>query len=90
MRMLLTLSAIALTLASSGNAATVIPVGEFRSVTLSHGGRVVVRHGAVQRVSLIAGTGGVRRFVSPMVIGWSSTTPDERRVPIAIARNSRS
>jgi hypothetical protein len=49
MRMLLALSAIALTLASSGNTATVIPVGEFRSVALSHGGRVVVRHGAVQR-----------------------------------------
>jgi hypothetical protein len=47
MRMLLALSAIALTLASSGNTATVIPVGEFRSVALSHGGRVVVRHGAV-------------------------------------------
>ena len=51
MRMLLMLSAIAF----SGNAATVIPVGEFRSVALSHGGHVVVRHGAVQRVSVVSG-----------------------------------
>jgi hypothetical protein len=55
MRMLLTLSAIAMSLASSGDAATVISVGEFRSVALRHGGRVVVRHGAVQRVSIIDG-----------------------------------
>lgn len=52
---LLTLSPIALTLVSFGATATVIPVGEFRSVELNHGGHVIVRHGAVQRVSMIEG-----------------------------------
>lgn len=35
--------------------AAIIPVGTFRSVEVHHGGRVIVRHGAVQRVSMIKG-----------------------------------
>jgi hypothetical protein len=42
-------------LASSGAAATVIPLGEFRSLELRNGGHVIVRPGAVQRVSIIKG-----------------------------------
>ena len=42
-------------IASSAAAATVVPVREFRSVELSNGGHVVVRHGAVQRVSVVSG-----------------------------------
>jgi hypothetical protein len=35
--------------------ATIIPVSEFRSIALSNGGHVVVRHGPVQSVSIRAG-----------------------------------
>ena len=44
-----------LTLVPSATAGTVIPVAEFRSVELSNGGHVIVRHGAVQRVSVVEG-----------------------------------
>ena len=43
----------ALTLAGSGTAATVVRVGEFRSLSLHQGGHVVVRYGDVQRVSIL-------------------------------------
>ena len=43
------------TLAVSAAAQTVVPVGHFRSVELQHGGNVVVRHGPVQRVTILAG-----------------------------------
>ena len=46
---------IALLFASFAAADTVVPVGEFRSIELSNGGHVVVRHGAVQRVSIVGG-----------------------------------
>lgn len=36
-------------------AATTIPVPEFRSVELRNGGHVTLRHGAVQRVSVVEG-----------------------------------
>lgn len=52
---LLTVTAVALAFAVSGSAATVIPVGEFRSIELRNGGHVVVRHGAVQRVAIVRG-----------------------------------
>ena len=41
-------------LVSSGAAQTVVPVGPFRSVELRHGGHVIVRHGPVQRVTILA------------------------------------
>ena len=41
--------------AFSAVAADVISVGAFRSVALSNGGHVIVRHGAVQRVSILKG-----------------------------------
>lgn len=46
---------LTLALASSAAAVTVIPVGEFRSVELSDGGHVIIRHGAVQRVTIVEG-----------------------------------
>ncbi len=45
----------AISFASSVAAAPAIPVGKFRSIELSDGGHVVVRHGAVQRVSIVEG-----------------------------------
>jgi hypothetical protein len=50
-----TLLALVLIVAPSAAAETVIPVGTFRSVEVSNGGHVVVRHGAVQRVTLVEG-----------------------------------
>ena len=50
---LMTLSAVAFI--SSAVAATVIPVASFDSIALSDGGRVVVRYGPVQRVTMIQG-----------------------------------
>ena len=50
---LMILSAVAFV--SSSVAATAIPVGSFDSIALSDGGRVVVRYGPVQRVSMIQG-----------------------------------
>ena len=47
------LSAIAL--APSGAAQTVLPLGQFRSVELSNGGTVILRHGPAQRVTLVSG-----------------------------------
>lgn len=44
-----------MTLAVSAAAQTVVPVGHFRSVELQNGGNVVVRHGPVQRVTILAG-----------------------------------
>ncbi|PYQ31335.1 MAG: hypothetical protein DMF56_05410 [Acidobacteria bacterium] len=44
-----------LVVALSVAAATDIPVGEFRTVELNDGGHVIVRYGAVQRVSLVSG-----------------------------------
>jgi hypothetical protein len=50
--MITMLSAVAV---SSGAAPAVIPMGEFRSIELHDGGNVVVRHGPVQRVTILAG-----------------------------------
>ena len=56
MRMLRLLTLAAVTIfAFSGLAETVIPVGEFRWVDLDGGGQVIVRHGPVQRVTLVKG-----------------------------------
>jgi Putative auto-transporter adhesin, head GIN domain len=44
-----------LVFAFSGAAATDVPVGAFRSIELSNGGHVTVRHGAAQRVTLVKG-----------------------------------
>ena len=46
---------ISLVMAVFAAAETVVPVGEFRSVQLSNGGHVVIRHGAVQRVTIVSG-----------------------------------
>ena len=53
MRTLLTIALLSTTLAS---AQTVIPVGQFRSVELHHGGNVIVRRGPTQRVTLVTGS----------------------------------
>jgi hypothetical protein len=44
-----------LVVASSAAAQTVIPVGPFRSIELSHGGKVTVRHGTSPRVTIVSG-----------------------------------
>jgi hypothetical protein len=50
----LTLLTIAV-LSTTAVAQTNIPVGPFRAVELTHGGHVIVRHGPVQRVTLLTG-----------------------------------
>jgi hypothetical protein len=42
-------------LSTTALARTDIPVGPFRTVELNHGGHVIVRHGPVQRVTLLTG-----------------------------------
>jgi len=49
------LLAIAILLATSVKAQTVIPMGQFRSIELHSGGSVIVRHGSTQRVTILSG-----------------------------------
>ena len=51
----LSLLAIAALLTTSATAETVLKLGQFRSIELSNGGSVVVRHGPVQRVAIVEG-----------------------------------
>lgn len=53
---------IAVLVASYGAAQTVMPVGQFRSVELHDGGTVIVRHGPVQRVTILSGDAGSVRI----------------------------
>jgi hypothetical protein len=48
--------AICLTIVPADAAQTVIPVEQFRSIELRHGGDVVVRHGSAQRVTILEGS----------------------------------
>lgn len=50
------LSALALAMPAPGTAQTVVPLAPFRSVELRNGGKVILRHGPVQRVTLLKGT----------------------------------
>ena len=49
------LSLIALALAAPASAATVVPVDRFDAIALVGGGEVRIRHGAVQKVTLLSG-----------------------------------
>jgi hypothetical protein len=49
-------------LPSAAFAASAVPVGPFRSVELRGGGHVILRHGAVQRVTLLDGSMQFTRF----------------------------
>jgi Putative auto-transporter adhesin, head GIN domain len=51
----LRLLAVTALLTTSGAAQTAIPVERFESVALHNGGNVVVRHGPVQRVTIVTG-----------------------------------
>lgn len=51
----LAIAVATMVLASSGAAQTVIPLGQFRSVELHAGGKVILRHGQIQRVTMLAG-----------------------------------
>src|SRR5262245_59177732 len=53
---LLAAAVLGLTLPARVMAQTSIPVAPFKSVTLRNGGRVVVRHGSEQKVTLLAGS----------------------------------
>lgn len=56
-RLLLPLTALAaLLVAAPARSGTAIPVGAFDSVALKDGGHVILRHGAVQRVTLLQGS----------------------------------
>ncbi|HEY8696961.1 MAG TPA: DUF2807 domain-containing protein [Rhizomicrobium sp.] len=56
-RLLLPFTALAALLAAAPAwSGTVIPVGAFDSVALKDGGHVILRHGAVQRVTLLQGS----------------------------------
>lgn len=56
-RLLLAVTALSGLLGSSpAFAGTVVPVGAFDSVELKDGGHVILRHGAVQRVTLLQGS----------------------------------
>jgi putative autotransporter adhesin-like protein len=56
-RLLLPFAALAALLAAAPAwSGTVIPVGAFDSVALRDGGHVILRHGAVQRVTLLQGS----------------------------------
>lgn len=46
---------LTLALCAPALAETVLPVAPFRGVTLTNGGRVILRHGAVQKVTLVQG-----------------------------------
>ncbi len=59
---LLAIAVLSTTLASSGVAQSVISVGPFRSVELDSGGHVIVRHGPVQRVTILEGDPQCRRI----------------------------
>ncbi|HYI12299.1 MAG TPA: DUF2807 domain-containing protein [Thermoanaerobaculia bacterium] len=52
---LVALLAVALAFPLFGVAQAVIPVGQFRSVELRNGGNVILRHGPVQRVTIVTG-----------------------------------
>ncbi|HEU4889045.1 MAG TPA: hypothetical protein VFV49_14265, partial [Thermoanaerobaculia bacterium] len=52
---LLKIAALSAVLSSSGAAQTDIPVQQFRSIELHHGGTVIVRHGPAQRVTIRTG-----------------------------------
>jgi hypothetical protein len=45
-----------LALAAPGSAGTVVPLGPFRSLALRSGGKVILRHGSDQRVTLLKGS----------------------------------
>lgn len=78
MRMSRVLSAAvlsALALAPSVAAQTVIPLGQFHSVHLSNGGTVILRHGPVQRVTLVSGD---TRFTRVRVAGGQRLVIDNR------------
>ena len=49
-------------LAGAAPAATVVPLAPFKSVGLSGGGRIVLRHGDVQRVTLLKGSTDYTQF----------------------------
>jgi hypothetical protein len=49
-------AALLLILAAPASAAETVPVPPFKSIELNGGGKVVIRHGATQRVTLISGS----------------------------------
>jgi len=55
MRTLIFVAIAVLLTTLAGAAQTVIPVGQFRSIELRHGGDVVVRHGSTPRVTILNG-----------------------------------
>lgn len=63
MRMgLLLITGVAALFATPATAETVIPVAPFSRVTLQDGGYVVLKHGAVQRVTMLKGSTEYSRF----------------------------
>lgn len=58
----LIVSALLLPLAASATAAETVPVSKFNSIELNGGGRVVIRHGTTQRVTLISGSSAQTRI----------------------------
>ena len=55
-------AAASLLLAGAASAATVVPLAPFKSVGLQGGGSIVLRHGDVQRVTLLKGSTDYTRF----------------------------
>jgi hypothetical protein len=58
---LLTIAFLSTTALSQTNIQTDMPVGPFQSVELRHGGHVTLRHGPVQRVTLLSGDPQITR-----------------------------
>ena len=56
MSLVLKLATVAVLLATPALADTVVPLGSFNRIALHGGGRVTLKHGAVQRVTLIKGS----------------------------------
>ena len=55
-------AAASLLLAGAAPAATVVPLAPFKSIGLQGGGTIVLRHGDVQRVTLLKGSTDYTRF----------------------------
>ncbi len=85
--MRITTAILTIALASSGAAQTVVPVGPFRSVELSHGGHVILRHGPVQRVTILTGDAqstGVRVEKQRLIDNCKPACPRGYRLQIEV------
>lgn len=84
----LRLLAVAALFTASGAAQTVIPLERFDSVELQNGGQVVVRHGPVQRVTVVSGDSRTTRITVDrgrlVIDGHGRGRPRDHRLEVEV------